>query len=132
MFSLFFLMLRRPPRSTRTDTLFPYTTLFRSLGLVLGADDRDHAVAVENRDDVAADQIEPVGDLVEPVLRAALEDDELVLDPGEQCLAQAHHVPGARGIEHLQLEREAAFEIAQTVQRIEEPLGIARAAARFR
>src|SRR3546814_14509762 len=27
---LFFLMSRRPPRSTRTDTLFPYTTLFRS------------------------------------------------------------------------------------------------------
>src|SRR3546814_15788919 len=28
--SIFFLMIRRPPRSTRTDTLFPYTTLFRS------------------------------------------------------------------------------------------------------
>src|SRR3546814_5664135 len=28
---LFFLMIRRPPRSTRTDTLFPYTTIFRSL-----------------------------------------------------------------------------------------------------
>src|SRR3546814_11421078 len=28
----FFLIIRRPPRSTRTDTLFPYTTLFRSLG----------------------------------------------------------------------------------------------------
>src|SRR3546814_20138784 len=27
-----FLMIRRPPRSTRTDTLFPYTTLFRSPG----------------------------------------------------------------------------------------------------
>src|SRR3546814_5031449 len=27
---LFFLRIRRPPRSTRTDTLFPYTTLFRS------------------------------------------------------------------------------------------------------
>src|SRR3546814_9476581 len=27
----FLLMIRRPPRSTRTDTLFPYTTLFRSL-----------------------------------------------------------------------------------------------------
>src|SRR3546814_10530315 len=26
----FFLMIRRPPRSTRTDTLFPYATLFRS------------------------------------------------------------------------------------------------------
>src|SRR3546814_14472759 len=30
-------MIRRPPRSTRTDTLFPYTTLFRST--VFGADD---------------------------------------------------------------------------------------------
>src|SRR3546814_9524750 len=30
MFFVFFLMIRRPPRSTRTDTLFPYTTLFRS------------------------------------------------------------------------------------------------------
>src|SRR3546814_13648156 len=29
-YCLFFLMIRRPPRSTRTDTLFPYTTLFRS------------------------------------------------------------------------------------------------------
>src|SRR3546814_851164 len=28
----FFLRIRRPPRSTRTDTLFPYTTLFRSTG----------------------------------------------------------------------------------------------------
>src|SRR3546814_13432205 len=27
----FFVMIRRPPRSTRTDTLFPYTTLFRSV-----------------------------------------------------------------------------------------------------
>src|SRR3546814_1422374 len=27
---VFFFMIRRPPRSTRTDTLFPYTTLFRS------------------------------------------------------------------------------------------------------
>src|SRR3546814_14018802 len=30
----FFLMIRRPPRSTRTDTLFPYTTLFRSTAAV--------------------------------------------------------------------------------------------------
>src|SRR3546814_20348217 len=28
---LFFFIIRRPPRSTRTDTLFPYTTLFRSV-----------------------------------------------------------------------------------------------------
>src|SRR3546814_15455362 len=31
----FFLMIRRPPRSTRTDTLFPYTTLFRSQPMML-------------------------------------------------------------------------------------------------
>src|SRR3546814_14485700 len=31
VYLFFFLMIRRPPRSTRTDTLFPYTTLFRSL-----------------------------------------------------------------------------------------------------
>src|SRR3546814_3549167 len=38
-------MIRRPPRSTRTDTLFPYTTLFRSL--VLGrATDKDNAIHV--------------------------------------------------------------------------------------
>src|SRR3546814_3602198 len=32
MIYFFFLMIRLPPRSTRTDTLFPYTTLFRSRG----------------------------------------------------------------------------------------------------
>src|SRR3546814_20893826 len=33
LYCVFFLMIRRPPRSTRTDTLFPYTTLFRSCDL---------------------------------------------------------------------------------------------------
>src|SRR3546814_8854163 len=32
-------MIRRPPRSTRTDTLFPYTTLFRSVGPARGRDE---------------------------------------------------------------------------------------------
>src|SRR3546814_2624160 len=35
-FGFFFLMIRRPPRSTRTDSLFPYTTLFRSVGGAVG------------------------------------------------------------------------------------------------
>src|SRR3546814_5686308 len=50
-------MIRRPPRSTRTDTLFPYTTLFRSLGTagkpqghaVFPGDRGEHA---DRRDDV--------------------------------------------------------------------------------
>src|SRR3546814_5802636 len=33
-------MLRRPPRSTRTETLFPYTTLFRSMGDPAGRERR--------------------------------------------------------------------------------------------
>src|SRR3546814_17593982 len=36
-------MIRRPPRSTRTDTLFPYTTLFRSAALLPGRHLRDRA-----------------------------------------------------------------------------------------
>src|SRR3546814_20943059 len=44
--SLFFcLMIRRPPRSTRTDTLFPYTTLFRSQRRI-GPEGVAHALAV--------------------------------------------------------------------------------------
>src|SRR3546814_18688106 len=43
MSDFFFLMILRPPRSTRTDTLFPYTTLFRSHGIGPGV--RGRAVA---------------------------------------------------------------------------------------
>src|SRR3546814_18658979 len=43
----FFLMIRRPPRSTRTDTLFPYTTLFRSAD---GA--AEHRLALAERIDI--------------------------------------------------------------------------------
>src|SRR3546814_11573725 len=39
---MFFLLIRRPPRTTRTDTLFPYATLFRSQALA-------HLVVVAHR-----------------------------------------------------------------------------------
>src|SRR3546814_9103970 len=39
---IFFLRIRRPPRSTRTDTLFPDTTLFRSDRTTTAADPLDH------------------------------------------------------------------------------------------
>src|SRR3546814_13663763 len=45
--SFFFLMIRRPPRSTRTDTLFPYTTLFRSVILRGGKEPNYDAQNVE-------------------------------------------------------------------------------------
>src|SRR3546814_2955146 len=37
-------MIRRPPRSTRTDTLFPYTTLFRSGACALGIQERERLI----------------------------------------------------------------------------------------
>src|SRR3546814_3420464 len=50
-------MLRRPPRSTRTDTLFPYTTLFRSLAgalLIVSAGLLAKLPALLNRPDIYA------------------------------------------------------------------------------
>src|SRR3546814_10779788 len=44
-------MIRRPPRSTRTDTLFPYTTLFRSLGISPGATETDPGETVRAKND---------------------------------------------------------------------------------
>src|SRR5881397_3291735 len=45
-FFFFFLMIRRPPRSTRLNTLFPYTTLFRS---EIRADPHRHVVEVDQQ-----------------------------------------------------------------------------------
>src|SRR3546814_3487094 len=55
-------MIRRPPRSTRTDTLFPYTTLFRSVVVRLGL--HDIAAEVEHGDvqQPLLDQIQHVDD----------------------------------------------------------------------
>src|SRR3546814_2863679 len=47
MLHFFCLMIRRPPRSTRTDTLFPYTTLFRSMALREDASDASMQAAYD-------------------------------------------------------------------------------------
>src|SRR3546814_1844403 len=47
-------MIRRPPRSTRTDTLFPYTTLFRSQFLHVRLHQR-HKADVDDRDQAQRD-----------------------------------------------------------------------------
>src|SRR3546814_16231642 len=52
---ILFCMIRRPPRSTRTDTLFPYTTLFRSKAVLMAAIDRAFA-QLENTAARAAEQ----------------------------------------------------------------------------
>src|SRR3546814_13615660 len=77
-------MIRRPPRSTRTDTLFPYTTLFRSLPAVAGGGDsvpifivsltRSGSTLLEQMLGSHGD-IEPVGELpyAPAILRGARE-----------------------------------------------------------
>src|SRR3546814_17683931 len=49
----FFLRIRRPPRSTRTDTLFPYTTLFRS---TLRKDDTVEEITIERAAELLAER----------------------------------------------------------------------------
>src|SRR3546814_20235517 len=53
----FFLMIRRPPRSTRTDTLFPYTTLFRSEFGIVGDDQQGRAQRRAPREDQLDDRV---------------------------------------------------------------------------
>src|SRR3546814_14459005 len=57
-------MIRRPPKSTRTDTLFPYTTLFRSFGTgTTGAVAKRlgrHYIGIEREDDYIAAAMERI------------------------------------------------------------------------
>src|SRR3546814_12675152 len=77
-------MIRLPPRSTRTDTLFPYTTLFRSVRRHAGGHRRPFRLALVNRRQPARQQylaadIEFLGRLVTGIdARARLQP----LEPG--------------------------------------------------
>src|SRR3546814_4786430 len=73
-------MIRRPPRSTRTDTLFPYTTLFRSAEL---ARSLDHHVATGP---VCGGQLLVVGNP-----NALAVDDQFVAFSGDRAIPAAVH-----------------------------------------
>src|SRR3546814_11874239 len=82
-------MIRRPPRSTRTDTLLPYTTLFRSLLTLI---DPDRA-ALLTRDICRQTAQSPAGPLVWPL--QGVETACMIGWHGVSVLAEAH----AKGIE---------------------------------
>src|SRR3546814_19264899 len=65
-------MIRRPPRSTRTDTLFPYTTLFRSIVEKAIAPVDDQGRALDEYDPPAA------GSTLDTRVRSGRDDDDLV------------------------------------------------------
>src|SRR3546814_4506745 len=87
-------MIRRPPRSTRTDTLFPYTTLFRSpvqMHLSIFAGERDRTIDGGG-----------LGTNIIGVVNArdhACIEDIAVVHADARAFAQAHGLPGIRGSE---------------------------------
>src|SRR3546814_2474887 len=105
-------MIRRPPRSTRTDTLFPYTTLFRSVDL--GGDivvERHVGHALIRRFPGDHENGEALLDRPadEALLRVQIEDVEAV-DPGrEDDERRLEHFLGRRRIlnELVELDRKS-------------------------
>src|SRR3546814_3520544 len=79
----FFLMKRRPPRSTRTDTLFPYTPLFRSVGAVqfagAGALVQPHQAGQRDQPVAGRAQVDVVEIVRRDALRLRRLDQHLVL-----------------------------------------------------
>src|SRR3546814_6905978 len=92
-----FLMRRRPPRSTRTDTLFPYTTLFRSVR----PDGRLHHTLIEGRPNSAD-------------ARGAGPDEGLQGQDGSHYGGRQRHWRGARSEEHTS-ELQSLMRISYAV-----------------
>src|SRR3546814_13668179 len=109
-FVFFFLMIRRPPRSTRTDTLFPYTTLFRSAGsrrqgqvgeagqLEGGCNVRHRPGQVQGIDAFG----ETVDERLEGAMQGALADRRLEISFAGAAVGKA---PGAARIQDLPTRR---------------------------
>src|SRR3546814_18029049 len=88
---MFLLMIRLPPRSTRTDTLFPYTTLFRSHELVGGhprlvrTDEQGEILGhITGLDGLDADLLQRVGELDHLGRAVELAAEVQAAGPGEE------------------------------------------------
>src|SRR3546814_14548939 len=95
-------MIRRPPRSTRTDTLFPYTTLFRS----------DHAGTpdhwVEQAQELAARELlEPLAELTQFARRVHASDQRAAGRTGHRGDPQAARL---QRLDHADLRQPARSE----------------------
>src|SRR3546814_12133883 len=94
-------MIRRPPRSTRTDTLFPYTTLFRSEAVAVwqgaGAVDRRLrgrlGIAIDgiegNRFDRFEDEPDPIGEEIVVIFGGDRHTEDGAPRPAATCIADA-------------------------------------------
>src|SRR3546814_12824881 len=115
MLCLFFLIIRRPPRSTRTDTLFPYTTLFRSDrgGRLSGGAGKDARLAAAPfRQATQGEQARGRGARTRPAQAATHAGDHSTRGGGSRSQARrlasalaAHRTPGRGGRAPLVPER---------------------------
>src|SRR3546814_8900622 len=97
-------MIRRPPRSTRTDTLFPYTTLFRS-DINLCLVDLDEGVRMMSRIEGVDPAAPGIGDRVRAEVRRE----------GEQALVVFELLEGARRSEEHTSELQSLMRISYAV-----------------
>src|SRR3546814_5503568 len=84
-------MIRRPPRSTRTDTLFPYTTLFRSPGGVAGSSRRQGGLGDADPVGGAVRQRLVVEVVILAVQPPALAGIAAVAEEGETAILHRQH-----------------------------------------
>src|SRR3546814_21078918 len=105
MLLFFFLMIRRPPRSTRTDTLFPYTTLFRSIA-------QTHACACAVKPHIPGQHqaVQPIAQISQP--GGVLDDAVKQVAMGNQ---QA--LPLERSVLSLEMHLDAAETLARVLAR---------------
>src|SRR3546814_3829638 len=113
-------MKRRPPRSTRTDTLFPYTTLFRSAvdgDRAKTAGEYRHAVDVGHAARIAA--VEAAGEGAEPIVAASEAKVDVAAEQGERRQAGLYRA-----------ERQRAEPRLDKLARPDRPANLARRDAR--
>src|SRR3546814_4230239 len=96
-------MIRRPPRSTRTDTLCPYTTLFRSAGRSRGGGAGTRAGTGHRRHAAAAAARAPRGGLLMP--------DLMLLEPGTAYSLWAPSYPPRAHNPVMQAEERAMLAL---------------------
>src|SRR3546814_15723683 len=86
-------MIRRPPRSTRTDTLFPYTTLFRSRKTAIGPDQTQQILDRRAAGRVAVDEWQRAGAAAQ---RLVVPADAGAVVAGFQAVIEADDAAGER------------------------------------
>ncbi len=88
------------------------------LRMLLFADDRDHLVKIEIDEQIAVQHLQPALDRGEPVAGTADQDIVAVIQPGAQDLLQAHDTRSPGRVQHVHVERDAAFQRGGAEQRL--------------